>query len=85
MIHQAGSWEAGNPSGQKLLFHDFSNGAPGGRFIPKCYMEKESDHLEDFAPELAMVTKFGNEEPGHLRSGSTFPMQVENVCNLGKS
>jgi prolyl-tRNA synthetase len=28
-------------------------------------MEKESDHLEDFAPELAMVTKFGNEEPGH--------------------
>ena len=36
-----------------------------GRFIPKCYMEKESDHLEDFAPELAMVTKFGNEEPSH--------------------
>ncbi len=32
------------------------------RFIPKCYMEKESDHLDDFAPELAMVTKFGNEE-----------------------
>jgi len=31
-------------------------------FIPKCYMEKESDHLEDFAPELAMVTKFGNQE-----------------------
>ncbi|CAE7330391.1 Eprs1 [Symbiodinium natans] len=31
-------------------------------FIPKCYMEKESDHLDDFAPELAMVTKFGNEE-----------------------
>lgn len=31
------------------------------RFIPKCYMEKESDHLDDFAPELAMVTKFGNE------------------------
>ena len=24
-------------------------------------MEKESDHLDDFAPELAMVTKFGNE------------------------
>ena len=25
-------------------------------------MEKESDHLDDFAPELAMVTKFGNED-----------------------
>eukprot|EP00933_Yihiella_yeosuensis_P042434 TRINITY_DN37002_c0_g1_i1.p1 TRINITY_DN37002_c0_g1~~TRINITY_DN37002_c0_g1_i1.p1 ORF type:complete len:788 (+),score=259.98 TRINITY_DN37002_c0_g1_i1:53-2416(+) len=31
-------------------------------FIPKCYMEKESDHLDDFAPELAMVTKFGDSE-----------------------
>jgi len=32
------------------------------RFIPKCYMEKESDHLDDFKLELAMVTKFGDEE-----------------------
>ena len=36
------------------------------RFIPKCYMEKESDHLDDFAPELAMVTKFGNEARGQF-------------------
>jgi len=46
-------------------------------FIPKCYMEKESDHLEDFAPELAMVTKFGNEdidEPVAIRPTSETAM-----------
>lgn len=31
-------------------------------FIPKCYIEKEEDHLNDFAPELAWVSKFGNQE-----------------------
>ena len=34
-------------------------------YKPHPTVEKESDHLEDFAPELAMVTKFGNEEPSH--------------------
>jgi len=46
-------------------------------FIPKCYMEKESDHLDDFAPELAMVTKFGNtdlEEPVAIRPTSETAM-----------
>eukprot|EP00440_Ansanella_granifera_P053634 gb/GFBE01058145.1/.p1 GENE.gb/GFBE01058145.1/~~gb/GFBE01058145.1/.p1 ORF type:complete len:720 (+),score=260.86 gb/GFBE01058145.1/:1-2160(+) len=46
-------------------------------FIPKCYMEKESDHLEDFAPELAMVTKFGNteiDEPVAIRPTSETAM-----------
>jgi len=31
-------------------------------FIPRCYIEKEEDHLNDFAPELAWVSKFGNQE-----------------------
>jgi len=31
-------------------------------FIPRCYIEKEEDHLSDFAPELAWVTKFGTDE-----------------------
>lgn len=31
-------------------------------FIPKEYMEKEADHLSDFAPELAMVTKIGDRD-----------------------
>merc|ERR1711920_664921 len=31
-------------------------------FIPRCYIEKEEDHLSDFAPELAWVSKFGNQE-----------------------
>jgi bifunctional glutamyl/prolyl-tRNA synthetase len=31
-------------------------------FIPKCYIEKEEDHLSDFAPELAWVSKFGDQE-----------------------
>jgi len=46
-------------------------------FIPKCYMEKEADHLDDFAPELAMVTKFGNtdlEEPVAIRPTSETAM-----------
>jgi len=46
-------------------------------FIPKCYLEKEKDHLEDFAPELAMVTKFGNtdiEEPVAIRPTSETAM-----------
>jgi len=46
-------------------------------FIPKVYMEKESDHLSDFAPELAMVTKFGNsdlEEPVAIRPTSETAM-----------
>lgn len=46
-------------------------------FIPKCYMEKESDHLDDFAPELAMVTKFGNtdlDEPVAIRPTSETAM-----------
>lgn len=46
-------------------------------FIPKCYMEKESDHLSDFAPELAMVTKFGDteiEEPVAIRPTSETAM-----------
>merc|ERR1719361_683728 len=46
-------------------------------FIPKCYLEKEKDHLDDFAPELAMVTKFGNtdiEEPVAIRPTSETAM-----------
>lgn len=46
-------------------------------FIPKCYMEKESAHLDDFAPELAMVTKFGNsdiDEPVAIRPTSETAM-----------
>jgi len=46
-------------------------------FIPKCYMEKEEAHLDDFAPELAMVTKFGNqeiEEPVAIRPTSETAM-----------
>lgn len=31
-------------------------------FIPKEYMEGEKEHLADFAPELAWVTKFGEAE-----------------------
>mmetsp|Transcript_70775 Transcript_70775/g.166062 ORF Transcript_70775/g.166062 Transcript_70775/m.166062 type:complete len:723 (+) Transcript_70775:85-2253(+) len=46
-------------------------------FIPKSYMEKESDHLEDFKTELAMVTKFGDEdidEPVAIRPTSETAM-----------
>jgi len=46
-------------------------------FIPKSYIEKESKHLDDFAPELAMVTKFGNqelEEPVAIRPTSETAM-----------
>lgn len=46
-------------------------------FIPKCYMDKESAHLDDFAPELAMVTKFGDselEEPVAIRPTSETAM-----------
>jgi len=46
-------------------------------FIPKCYMEKESDHLDDFKLELAMVTKFGDEdldEPVAIRPTSETAM-----------
>ncbi len=30
--------------------------------IPKSYIEKEKDHVKGFAPELATVTKVGNEK-----------------------
>ena len=29
-------------------------------FVPKQYLEKEEDHLDDFAPEVAWVTHSGN-------------------------
>ena len=29
---------------------------------PEAYLEREKDHLDDFAPELAMVTKFGDKD-----------------------
>ena len=60
---------------------------PTFRFIPKCYMEKESDHLEDFAPELAMVTKFGNEdidEPVAIRTHQRGDL-IEAVVEIGVS
>ena len=34
----------------------------------KVYLERGKDHLEDFAPELAMVTKFCG-HPAHQRDG----------------
>eukprot|EP00928_Gymnodinium_smaydae_P001861 TRINITY_DN10668_c0_g1_i1.p2 TRINITY_DN10668_c0_g1~~TRINITY_DN10668_c0_g1_i1.p2 ORF type:complete len:712 (-),score=218.98 TRINITY_DN10668_c0_g1_i1:167-2302(-) len=46
-------------------------------FIPKCYIEKEEDHLNDFAPELAWVSKFGNQdidEPVAIRPTSETAM-----------
>ncbi|CAE8643880.1 unnamed protein product [Polarella glacialis] len=46
-------------------------------FIPKCYMDKESEHLADFAPELAMVTKIGDrdiDEPVAIRPTSETAM-----------
>lgn len=46
-------------------------------FIPKCYIEKEEDHLADFAPELAWVSKFGDqeiEEPVAIRPTSETAM-----------
>jgi len=46
-------------------------------FIPKIYFEKEKDHLNDFAPELAWVSKFGDqdiEEPVAIRPTSETAM-----------
>merc|ERR1719238_1328053 len=46
-------------------------------FIPKCYFEKEKDHLDDFAPELAWVTKFADQdidEPVAIRPTSETAM-----------
>lgn len=46
-------------------------------FIPKEYIGKEEDHLEDFAAELAWVGKFGNaelDEPVALRPTSETAM-----------
>ena len=31
-------------------------------FIPLSYLQKEAEHVEGFAPEVAMVTKAGGEE-----------------------
>ena len=31
-------------------------------FIPKSYLEREAEHIEGFAPEVAWVTKGGNDE-----------------------
>ena len=42
-------------------------------FVPKQYLEKEEDHLDDFAPEVAWVTKSGDkdlEEPVAIRPTS---------------
>jgi len=46
-------------------------------FIPKCYLQKEEAHLDDFAAEVAWVTKFGNEdleEPVAIRPTSETAM-----------
>jgi len=46
-------------------------------FIPNSYLKKESHHLEDFAPEIAMVTKCGDkdiEEPLAIRPTSETAM-----------
>lgn len=46
-------------------------------FIPKVYLEREKDHLDDFAPEIAMVTKCGDrelEEPVAIRPTSETAM-----------
>eukprot|EP01047_Picozoa_sp_COSAG01_P063851 COSAG01_NODE_8348_length_2820_cov_32.756340_2_plen_545_part_00 len=42
-------------------------------FVPKSYLQKEEDHLDDFAPEVAWVTKSGDkdlEEPVAIRPTS---------------
>ena len=31
-------------------------------FIPESYLKREADHVEGFAPELAVVTHAGGEE-----------------------
>lgn len=46
-------------------------------FIPKCYLQKEESHLDDFSAEVAWVTKFGNEdleEPVAIRPTSETAM-----------
>ena len=39
-------------------------------FIPASFLEKEKEHVEGFAPELAVVTMAGGEELGGADRGA---------------
>ena len=55
-------------------------------FVPKQYLEKEEDHLDDFAPEVAWVTHSGKtpmDEPVAIRPTSeTVRMQLASCSCL---
>lgn len=57
-----GIWENIQKSYQQLLDKLEVRNAYFPIFIPMSFLEKESDHVEGFAPELAIVTHAGGEE-----------------------
>ncbi len=57
-----GIWENIQKSYQKFLDQMEVKNAYFPIFIPMSFLEKEADHVEGFAPELAIVTHAGGEE-----------------------
>ncbi|NCO12649.1 MAG: proline--tRNA ligase [Candidatus Pacebacteria bacterium CG_4_10_14_3_um_filter_34_15] len=57
-----GIWENIQKSYQQLLDKMEVKNAYFPIFIPMSFLEKEADHIEGFAPELAIVTHAGGEE-----------------------
>src|SRR6187549_2375154 len=60
-------------------------------FIPKSFLEKEAEHVEGFAPQVAWVTRGGNEElaePLAIRPtseaiiGHMYAKWVQSYCDL---
>lgn len=57
-----GLWESIQSTYQKMLTDMKVRNAYFPIFIPMSFLEKEADHVEGFAPELAVVTHAGGEE-----------------------